>query len=75
MDIEASPISVSQKKRDCLTVYFNNHDPNWWKVVSVIAKFPITNLRLACLIAKKHMKMEKKACEKQFKPPIDLDEL
>ncbi len=60
--------SVSQKKHGCLTDYFNNHNPNWRKVVSVVANFPIRNLREACKIAKKYMKMERSECEKQFKP-------
>ncbi len=60
--------SFSQKKHDCLTDYFNNHNPNWRKVVSVVAHFPIRNLREACKIAKKYMHMEEKECEKQFKP-------
>ncbi len=60
--------SVSQNKHDCLTYYFNNHNPNWRKVVSVVAKYPIRNLNVTCKIAKRYMNMERRECEKQYKP-------
>ncbi len=56
---------VTEKKKDCLTDYFNN-DPDWRKVVSVVASDPIGNIRVACDIAKNHLKMEKEECEKKF---------
>ncbi len=68
VELDDNGKSVSEKKHDCLTDYFNNHNPNWRKVVSVVANFPIRNLREACKIAKKYMKMERRECEKQFKP-------
>ncbi len=67
-ELDDSRKSVSEKKHDCLTDYFNNHNPNWKRVISVVANFPIRNLREACKIAKKYMKMEEKECEKKFKP-------
>ena len=67
-ELENSGKSVTEKKHDCLTNYYNNHNPNWRKVVSVVANFPIRNLREACKIAKKYMHMEEKECEEQFKP-------
>ncbi len=45
----------------CLTDYFDNHGPDWTAVVTIIADYPISNLRLACKIAKKYMKMDNKA--------------
>ena len=37
-------------------------------MVSVVASDPIRNLRMACDIAKNHLKMEKEECEKFFNP-------
>ena len=54
------------KKEDCLTDYFNNHDPDWFTVARVIAKFPISNLRVACQIAEDHniIGMQKGDCKR-----------
>ncbi len=71
-ELDDNGMSVSKKKHDCLADYYKNHNPNWRKVVSVVANFPIRNLNVACKIAKKHMKMEMRECEKQFKPKEEL---
>ncbi len=52
------------KKEDCLTDYFNNHDPNWLTVARVIANYPISNLRVACQIAEDRIGMHKSDCER-----------
>ncbi len=51
----------------CLTDYFDNHGPDWTVVVTIIADYPISNLRLACKIAKKYMNMDNKECESTFR--------
>ena len=54
------------KRQDCLTSYFNKKPKTLWKeVVQVIAE-SMENRRLACEIAKKHMKWEEKDCELAF---------
>ncbi len=51
------------KKEDCLTDYFNNHDPDWFTVARIIANHPISNLQVACQIAEDHMGINKSDCE------------
>ena len=55
----------SHKRQDCLTSYFNKYKPLWNEVVQVIAE-SMENERLACKIAKKHMKWKEKDCELAF---------
>ena len=50
------------KKQDCLTDYFNNHDPDWLTVAKVIANYPIGNMRVACQIAEDHIGINKNDC-------------
>ncbi len=52
------------KKEDCLTDYFNNHDPDWFTVARVIANYPISNLLVACQIAEDHMGIHKSDCKR-----------
>ncbi len=52
------------KKEDCLTDYFNNHDPDWFTVVRVIASYPISNLHVACQIAEDHIGMHEDECKR-----------
>ena len=66
-ELDNSGKSVRQK-HGCLTDYYYNHNPSWREVVSVIANYPIKNLNVACKIAKKYMKMERRECEEQYKP-------
>ncbi len=61
----------SQKMEQCLTDYFDNHGPDWTAVVTIIADYPISNLRLACKIAKKYMNMDNKECESTFRHSRD----
>ncbi len=65
-ELDDSGKSDSEKKHDCLTEYYNYHNPNWRKVVSVLYNFPMINIRMACNIAKKYMKMEKEECVLKF---------
>ncbi len=65
-EIEYSRKSDSEKKHDCLTEYYNNHNPDWRKVVSVLYHYPIRNWHIACNIAMKYMKMEEEECIYQF---------
>ena len=58
----------SHKKQDCLTSYFNKYNSLWNEVVRVIAK-SMDNERLACKIARKHMKWKEKHCELAFNSP------
>ena len=50
------------KKQECLTHYFNGGEADWGKVVTVVAEYPFSNIKLACEIAGTHMKMDKKGC-------------
>ena len=73
-EIEYRRKSDSEKKHDCLTEYYNNHNPNWRKVFSVLYNFPfLRNLPMACNIAMKYMKMEKDECIKQFERELTVD--
>ena len=70
-DIKFSGKDVTLKKQDCLTYYFDN-DPDWGKVVAVVAKYPISKKTLACQIAKKYMKIDTEICNSYLKQLKDL---
>ena len=58
---ESTMKSITQKKRICLTSYYNNCKPSWNDVVGAISD--LKNKRLACKIAMEHMEWEEKDCE------------
>ena len=64
-DLRKTAEENSHKRQDCLTSYFNKYRPLWNEVVQVIAE-SMENERLACEIARKHMKWEEKDCELAF---------
>ena len=70
--LEFSTDPAIHKKRECLTDYFNNQDPDWRAVVTVIAEFPIRNIRIACKIAEKYMKWNRKECSDEFQHRDEL---
>ncbi len=75
-ELDNSGKSDSEKKHDCLTEYYNNHNPDWGKVVSVLYNCPLRDVDVACNIAKKYLKMEKEECIRQFGiDPLRPDEL
>jgi len=51
------------KKQDCLTSYYISGEANWQKIVTVVARHPFENLKLAYGIAKNRMNMSKKDCK------------
>ncbi len=61
------------KKEDCLTDYFNNHDPDWFTVVRVIASYPISNLQVACQIAEDHIGMHEDECRRLLRTESSLE--
>ena len=65
-DLKETAEKNSHKRQDCLTSYFNKKPKTLLnEVVQVIAE-PMENGRLACEIAKTHMKWEEKDCELAF---------
>ena len=71
--LDRSSVPNNQKKDECLTEYFDNHGPDWMTIVTVIADYPINNLRLACKIAVKYTDMDAKECKSMFR--LSRDEL
>ena len=63
-DLRESTQSVTLKKQDCLTSYYQSGDADWQKVVVVVANYPFENTKLACDIAKKRMNWSRKHCRK-----------
>ena len=43
-----------EQKAECLTAYFNAGKAKWSKVVDAVAKYPVSNERLAKKIAEDH---------------------
>ena len=62
-NIKFSDKGVTTKRQECLEHYFNNNNPDWGKVVTVVARQPISNKKLACQIAKKYMHIDTKTCQ------------
>ncbi len=61
------------KKHICLTDYFNNHDPDWFTVVRVIANHPISNLHIACQIAEDRIGMHEDECKRLLTTESSLE--
>ena len=70
--IKHSGQDMTTMRQECLEHYFNNDNPDWGKIVTVVAGPPISNKRLACHIAKKYMHIDTKTCQFYLK---QLEEL
>ena len=62
-NIKHSGQDMTIMRQECLEHYFNNNNPDWGKVVTVVARQPIGNKKLACQIAKKYMHIDTKTCQ------------